>query len=230
MYRSEALAKLSPADYDTVLALGINLVCDLRTDYERTKDPDPTLGAAANAVFDAAGDSDKTKQITEAITSGDPVAQQRFLGDGKAARLLVDGGKGLVSATTARKAYAAMFTRLATPGSLPSVMHCSAGKDRTGWASAAVLTLAGVPRPAVERDYLLSNDALKASNERTLMSTGSLINADLLEPLLTVRPAYLDASFSEVRKVYGTFDRYLTKGLGLTPKEISALRRELLVG
>jgi protein-tyrosine phosphatase len=62
------------------------------------------------------------------------------------------------------------------------------------------------------------------------MSTGSLINADLLEPLLTVRPAYLEASFGEVRRAYGTFDRYLTKGLGLTRKQIATLRSELLVG
>ena len=93
LYRSEALSKLSPADYETVQGLGIKLVCDLRTEYERNKDPDPAVGGAENAVFDVSGDSDKTQQITEAVTSGDPAKQQEFLGDGKAAQLLVDGGR-----------------------------------------------------------------------------------------------------------------------------------------
>ena len=135
-----------------------------------------------------------------------------------------------MSSDTAKQAYAAMFTRLQDSAYLPGILHCSGGKDRTGWASAVTLTLAGVPRATVERDYLLSNDALQAANEKTLSSTGALIDRSLLEPILTVRPEYLGASFSEVHKVYGTFDRYLRRGLGLTPKAVAKLRHELLTG
>ena len=59
------------------------------------------------------------------------------------------------------------------------------------------------------QDYLASNEYLKAKNDKTLMQTGALIDSALLEPVLTVKKEYLDASFSEVKAKYTTFDKYL---------------------
>jgi protein-tyrosine phosphatase len=230
LYRSDGLDKLSDADYATVQALGIKLVCDLRTDYERGKGADRVIPGAENVVFDVAGDSDQTKAITEAVTSGDKAAQQEVLGNGKAAKILVDGGRSLVSSPSAKAAYSAMFARLEQPSSLPAIFHCSGGKDRSGWAAATLLTALGVARATVERDYLLSNDALRANNERTLAATAQLIDRALIEPLIVVRKQYLDASFDEVKKRFGTFDRYLARGLGIDATARARLEQELLIG
>jgi protein-tyrosine phosphatase len=227
LYRSDGLDALSDADLATVQALGIKLVCDLRTDGERSSKPDKEIPGATNEQINIIGEDELTAEITSAITSGDKAAQQELLGNGKAERLLVDGGAALVSDPNPLAQYKVFFSRIEDPNNLPTVMHCSAGKDRTGWASAAVLTALGVPKATVMEDYLASNDYLKEKNEKTLAQTGALIDSSLLEPVLTVKKEYLDASFREVKAKYKTFDKYLA-AVGVTKADLSELRDELL--
>jgi protein-tyrosine phosphatase len=227
IYRSDGLDALSDADLATVQALGIKLVCDLRTDGERSSKPDKEIPGATNEQINIIGEDELTAKITDAITSGDKAAQQELLGDGKAERLLVDGGAALVSDPNPLAQYKVFFSRIEDPNNLPTVMHCSAGKDRTGWASAAVLTALGVPKATVMEDYLASNEYLKEKNEKTLAQTGALIDSSLLEPVLSVKKEYLDASFREVKAKYKTFDKYLA-AVGVTKADLAELRDELL--
>ena len=97
LYRSDGLDALTDADLATVQALGIKLVCDLRTDGERSSKPDKEIPGSTNEQFNIIGEDELTAKITSAITSGDKAAQQELLGDGKAERLLVDGGRSIVS-------------------------------------------------------------------------------------------------------------------------------------
>jgi protein-tyrosine phosphatase len=232
LYRSDQLDKLTDADTATVEALGIKLVCDLRSAYERGKGADKEIAGATNEQFDVVGadSADLTKTLTEAVTSGSPEKQQELFGNGKAEQILIDGGRSLVSSASARAAYTAMFARLEDPAYLPGVFHCTAGKDRTGWAAAAMLTALGVPRSTVMADYLLSNDSLKAENDATLAQTKALIDPALLAPLLGVQKSYLDASFAEVKAKYGTFDKYLAKGIDVDARAKAKLQQELLAG
>jgi protein-tyrosine phosphatase len=210
-----------------VQALGIKLVCDLRTDGERESKPDKEIPGSINEQFNVVGEDELTAKITNAITSGDKAAQQELLGNGKAQRLLVDGGRSFVSDPGPRAAYKALFSRLAEPANLPAVMHCTGGKDRTGWSSAAVLTALGVPKATVMEDYLASNEYLQAKNEKTFTQTGALIDRELLEPVLSVKAPYLNASFDEVKAKYKTFDKYLA-AVGVTKADKQQLQDELL--
>ena len=63
-----------------------------------------------------------------------------------------------VSLRSARHKYRKLFLSLADQEMLPALFHCTTGKDRTGWAAAALLTLLGVPKDVVVEDYLRSND------------------------------------------------------------------------
>jgi protein-tyrosine phosphatase len=229
LYRSDGLDALSDADTATLQALGVKLVCDLRTNGERESKPDQEIPGATNEQIDIIGEDELTAKITSAITSGDKAAQQELLGNGKGERLLVDGGRKFVSAASSQAGYKVFFERIEDPNNLPTVLHCSAGKDRTGWASAAVLTALGVPKATVMQDYLASNDHLKEKNEKTLAQTGALIDRALLEPVLTVKAPYLDASFDEVKAEFKTFDKYLA-ALGVTKADKQQLQDELLEG
>ena len=231
LYRSDGLDKLSDEDYQTLLALDMKLVCDLRTKYERDKGPDRLPPGTESVVLDVLADSaDQTELITKAITSGDVAQQQALLGDGKAARLLVDGGRALVTTPSAQEAYTTMLDRLSDPASYPTLFHCTAGKDRTGWASALVLSALGVDRETVEADYLRSNDELAERNEATLTAVEKIIDPSLLEPVLGVRREYLAASFEAVADEYGDMDAYLEEALELDDAERAALEKLLLAG
>jgi len=231
VYRSDGLEDLSDVDRSRIRDIGINLVCDLRTDGEREGDPDPDIEGVTNEVFNVAADSGNlTKVITDAILSGDTAVQHEMLGDGKGERLLLDGGRELVSGETARGAYARIFDRLSEKTVLPAVFHCTAGKDRTGWAAAALLTALGVPRPVVEADYLRSNEALADETQHTLDRVGGLIDVALLEPVLGVRAEYLAASFDEVDQVHDGIDGYLADGIAVDADQRQRLEALLLAG
>ncbi len=229
LYRSDGLDALTDADLAMVQALGIKLVCDLRTDTERSSKPDREIPGSTNEQLNIIGEDELTAQLTAAITGGDRAAQERLLGGGKAEKLLVDGGRSLVSGASPLAQYKVFFSRIEHPNNLPTLMHCSAGKDRTGWASAAILTTLGVPKSTVMQDYLVSNDYLKAKNDKTLQQTAALIDRSLIEPVLTVKQEYLDASFSEVAAKYKTFDKYLA-AIGVTKADKQQLQQELLAG
>ena len=107
--------------------------------------------------------------------------------------------------------------------------HCTAGKDRTGWASAAILTALGVPHEMILQDYLLSNVYNAASNETTLARVPASIRPGY-RAVLEVRESYLRSGFDEVAARYGGFDGYLRTGFGLSSGDLRALRARLLVG
>ena len=172
LYRSDGLDVLTDADNAALQAIGVKLVCDLRTDEERTSKPDKEIAGSTNEHINIIGEDELVGQITAAITGGDTAAQEKFLGDGKAEQLLVDGGRALVSDANPLAQYKVFFDRIEDPDNLPTVMHCSAGKDRTGWASAAVLTALGVPKATVMEDYLASNEYLEGEEREDVDADG----------------------------------------------------------
>jgi protein-tyrosine phosphatase len=228
VFRSGALVDLTPADVATVEDLGIALVCDLRSDSEVEEDPDPDVGAEELrlAVTDESTD---VQAITDAVLAGDL--------DAISPDLLLEGMP--LIATEFPDAWSAMIERLADEANRPTVVHCTAGKDRAGWASALTLRAVGVPEETVMEDYLLSSDYLAESNAATIAQVRTNVagvqgvpedEVDMsnLEALLEVRPEYLQAAFDAVEEQYGDFDTYLTEGLGLDQATIDQLRDQLL--
>jgi protein-tyrosine phosphatase len=151
---------------------------------------------------------------------------------GKGVELLTAANRDFVALGSARQAYAALLGELAEPDTAPLLYHCTAGKDRTGWATAVILTLLGVPRDTVMADYLESNHFLERKNAQTLSAlaqSGSAIDPASLTPVLTVRAAYLEAAFDEVEMRYGSFEAYLRNGLKFNGHGLDTLRKIYLI-
>ena len=121
-----------------------------------------------------------------------------------------------------------MFERRTKPENLPGLVHCTAGKDRAGFASAMILSVLGVPRETVMEDFLLTNHYTERATEKQLLmiKVFSLFRADtdLLRPLFGVEPAYLEAAFQAIDEHYGDFDAYRRQALGLDDAEVEAFR------
>jgi protein-tyrosine phosphatase len=135
-----------------------------------------------------------------------------------------------VTDATARAGFGALLTGIADSKG-PVLFHCTAGKDRTGWAAAVLLTLLGVPQDTVMQDYLLSNayylDSPAVQAELKAMPAAE---AAVYTPLLEVRSSYLEAGLAQVAASYGSMYDYAVHGLGLSPRTIAELRAKLLVG
>lgn len=223
VWRSDQMNLLSEADLATIAALYPAVIADLRTQTERTREPDRLPVGARHVVLDVAADS------TQSL-GGDMRLAMAQIAQGKGEALLIEANREFVTLPSARKSYAELI-RLMIAADGPVIYHCTAGKDRTGWATAVVLSLLGVPRETIMQDYLVSNERLAAKNVAILgglARSRSALDPAFLEPVLTVKPAYIEAAFAEVDRSYGSFDGYVAKGLGLTRREISALRRKLL--
>ena len=124
-----------------------------------------------------------------------------------------------------------MLRRLAQPENLPTLVHCTAGKDRTGFASALVLLALGVPEETVMEDYLRTNLHLGSLRRLVLFvplySFFRTESQDIL-PLIEARPEYLQASLDAIAENYGSVDAYLEAALGVGPELRANLRANLL--
>ncbi|WP_176590837.1 tyrosine-protein phosphatase [Sphingobium sp. EM0848] len=226
IYRSDQLDRLSDGDLAAIGALKPGLLVDLRTETERKREPDRVPPAVRQQILDVAADSSGS-------LGGDMRKAQAAIASGQGAALLAAANRDFVSLPSARAAYGTLLRQLAEGNDGPLIYHCTAGKDRTGWATAIILTLLGVPQETVMADYLASNHYLQAKNEATiatLKASGAAFDPAFLEPVLTVRPEYLQSAFDEVQRRYGSFDAYVRDGLGLSQSDIAALRRRYLTG
>jgi protein-tyrosine phosphatase len=137
-----------------------------------------------------------------------------------------DAYRDFVSLPSAQRGYHDLFERLSNSENLPTVFHCTAGKDRTGWAQAVLLTILGVPRDVILEDYVLTDHYLEpqiASVENTLRSVAATAKV-----IMRADPSYLRAAFQEVDRRFGSFDNYLHKGLKLSDVTLTAIRGNFL--
>lgn len=215
-YRSNELNHLTQTELDKLDTLHIKFICDLRTDEEIQRNPDRIpvgAGFAQNNVL--ADDADKIHAYMTGTTppTGTDAHKHATYRD-------------FVSLPSAKKGYHQLFERLAHRNNLPMIFHCSAGKDRTGWGDAVLLTILGVPRSTIVQDYILTNQYLRGVALKNLRR--SFPSANLKQVIAD--PADLDAAFEEVIQRYHTFDNYLHNGLGLDDATLDAIRKNFLVG
>lgn len=225
LYRSDQLDRLSDADLARLAALDIGAVADLRTSSERQREPDRIPSGSEHIILDVAADASGS-------LGGDMRQAMGMIASGKGAEMLTAANRDFVNLPAARAAYGALIRRIANDDK-PVLYHCTAGKDRTGWASAIILTLLGVPREIVLQDYLASNAYLAEKNKATLLKlkdSGAALNPEALEPVLGVRASYIAAAFDEVAMRYGSMEAYARNGLGIDGATLNRLRSRLIVG
>ncbi|MGW4719147.1 tyrosine-protein phosphatase [Nocardia sp. NPDC004260] len=230
VFRTDALDKLTAADQQKLVTSGITAVIDFRSPNESGANPDKlpaSIPALARPVYDPGNDF--YLMVGKAVQGG-PAVQQQMFGDGKAAGIMRDYYRWLVTDAAARAQFGAAIRDIVNANG-PVLFHCTAGKDRTGWMTAILMTALGVPKGQVYKDYLESNDNLAASNKTTmdgLVAKGLVTDPALFDPILGVRAEYLDAAFDQAAASFGSFDRFVTDGLGVDGATLEALKAELL--
>ena len=229
VYRSTELAGLEGADLAAFGALGIRSVYDLRTEAERTAQPDRLPPGTEYVVVDVFKDSADAAPAQLFRVLSDPRAAEEMLGGGKGAALFEGGYREIVSLTSARVGYRRLFSDLTREEHRPALFHCTTGKDRTGWAAASLLTLLGVPDDLVMQEYLLTNAQLLPAEQPLIdrfQAQGG--DPDVIRPVVGVAPEYLEAALDEMRAKFGTIEGYFSEGLDLGEAAQKALRAALL--
>ncbi|MFI6866664.1 tyrosine-protein phosphatase [Nocardia sp. NPDC050406] len=193
VYRSGDLSKATDADLTELARRDVKVVDDLRTSYERAMSPDKPVAGAQENYDDIIGQA-PPQVLASTLSAG------------------TDLYRAFITAPGANDGFANVLRDIAyTDGAV--LFHCTAGKDRTGWTNAVLLTILGVDRDTVTYDYLLSNYYRGASE-------GDMLNG--------VTASALDSAFDQVNQSYGSFDDYVHEGLKLTDADIAALKAKLL--
>lgn len=230
LFRSASLSHLAHADQSRFASLGITTVFDLRTESERTQDPDRLPETAASVHLDVLADDAEATAAGLAVFDGDPHELVESLADGGGLALMEDSYRKIVSLDSARRSYHTFITSLVDPRRAGAALfHCTTGKDRTGWAAVLVLRMLGVDEGEVTADYLETNtDLLPALGPIFSKAGADGIPRDLLTPVLGVRIEYLEAADQEVQSQYGSFEKYVSEGLGVERSTVEALRNRFL--
>ena len=216
LFRSDTLQFLTERDVELLVdEHGLRTIIDLRLDYEVAVEGRGLLESRDvgyhHLPFDVAGTrSEDQGHATPILTGKDPMVPH-YLG----------------YLTTMPDSVAGVFRALAGAESVPAVIHCAAGKDRTGVAVAMVLSVAGASDEDIAAEYELSSDYVDAVLDRlrTLKSYGDSIS--LLPPEMRLTQGTNITRFlEEVRRIYGGVDGYLL-ARGVTEEQLRAVRENL---
>lgn len=225
LYRSAALDKLQGADENTFAGLGIRSIFDLRIEEERRTRPDLVPPGTEYVVADVLKDSAGAAPAQLMKISSDPKLAEEMLGGGKALPLFERGYREIVTLPSALAGYKRLFSDLSRGEHRPALIHCTTGKDRTGWAAASMLMLLCVPDEVVMHEYLLTNERLLPVSKPVFDRFESMGgDPALLLPVFGVRKEYLQAALEEMRLRFGTIEGYFTDGLGLDANVLQDLR------
>lgn len=201
--RSGSLDDLSDADAAALEDMGLRTIIDLRTGYERALQPDRVPAGAYEDWANVVGD--------------DP-ANLPELAD--MPRLY----RGFVTDPRARAAFRHAVLDIAY-GQGATIFHCTAGKDRTGWLAAVLLSAVGVDRDTVYADYMASNEFI---GNGMAGPAAPLLDAAGSTFVNRVERGWLGDAFAAADDMYGGMDGYLHRGLGLTDADLAALRGRML--
>jgi len=214
VFRSAHLGTLTNADRASLARLGVRTIVDLRGVNEAAETPHLVEGVGCRIVG-AHIEPGVGEKIRGAVADGsaNPHLMMQFL---------TDHYRDYPRRCT--PGFRTLFATLTDGTHRPLVFHCTAGKDRTGFASALLLTLLGVPWPTVMEDYLRTNDLWIGHIGRY-----PELDIDTRAAIIEARTPYLEAAFEVVRADYGSPEAFAEKALGLDAGLRERLKADLLV-
>ena len=225
LYRSAHQARATEADLAQLARLNIATVVDLRRPSERRDQPSRRPSGWAGQVIESGNDD------------GGEAPHITFL---KTADLTEDSGRAFMAGTYRRlpfePAHIDLFSRYfraLAEGDGPVLIHCAAGKDRTGLLAALTHSLLGVSRDDLINDYLLTNIAVDLEGraegiaKKLTEMTGRPASHGAVVAFLGVEADYLDGAFAAITAQHGSVATYLEQALGVDSARAEAIRARL---
>lgn len=208
IYRSADISKLTENDLNKLNDLHIATDCDLRGPSEIRASPDKSIPHAAYLNLPAGSENVQTG-MNALKMNGDSLIRD------------------LYSRTDFLKAkFAPLFENLLNTSADSALMfHCTAGKDRTGIATALILSALGVDRKYIVADYEATNVYWKSTREKyTSMLSKMNIDQVSVQKMLVADPEYIQLFFKTIDTTYGSMDNFLEKELDLSPTKMGKLK------
>jgi protein-tyrosine phosphatase len=211
IFRSNHLGHLTDADIEVLRGLGLKSAFDFRGTEERAA---ALCGVAEIAVHSLPIEPTVVAALRTRRANGTP------LSSGDALEVMRDSYRGYVHHNT--PSFRALFAHLLEDRA-PLVIHCTAGKDRTGFACALILHALGVADDVIAEDYLLTNRFYRRDP-----TASSDLPEEVKQVLASVQASFLAAAFETIGADYGDLENYFRDGLGLGADERAKLQARYL--
>jgi protein-tyrosine phosphatase len=231
--RSENLSKLTDGDFQKLEEMGVKTIVDLRSYNERKHEPTVWKGDNPPQFYHFPIGEAKNDWFT---------AQRRLMNRNrfteKQAREHMVKGYQMIS-TAGPSSYQQLMELVMDESNWPILVHCTAGKDRTGVAISLLMEAVGVDRETIMEEFLLTNDYSRAQAKATRLARelkysrggsklGKSPSASAWFSIIGVQPEMLEAFYASIDENYGSMDAFLTE-LGVDPDAREALRASLTI-
>lgn len=211
-FRTDGLATLTEADLAYLASIPVAAIVDFRTAEEDERSPDAIPASVKNVArlpIAPGYMSDRAVKNLEDYATPDDFMFEMYRD------LALDAG-----ITDSYRQFFALVQAGEFRDNLPVIFHCSAGKDRTGFAAALILHALGVDKRTILADYEVSNRYLEDKY------APYIVGKPHLKGLFTVKKAFLEEAFRLVESAHGSLETYLETVLDV---DIAAMRRNFLV-
>jgi len=227
--RGGELSRLQPGDKIKLLNdYALKVVIDLRSKNEIIRQPDQEIEGVRHIHLDIIGDTFDF--------NGDPKDMVKKMNEHTPEELMEELYSAFTTKPAPTDALKHFFKEAIELEEGSMYVHCTAGKDRTGIASALLLYVLGASNELISYDYVLSNHYRKESVEQEIKGINENLHTKMSEKdemsfrvLNSVHEKFLLLSFVEAEKKYGTIDNYLLHALELTEDKKEILRNKFLI-
>ena len=220
LYRSDKLSDISDTDQAYLQDLGIKKIIDFRSKEEKEEDPDIIPKGIDYIEMPISVDGAMRSKI-EAVLKGETNKDVKSF--------LIDANKEFVS--NYNDVYEDFLRNLIDDDG-PTLFHCTAGKDRAGFAAAITLIALGVSKEDVINDYMKTNQFTKERIEEIIgqieLMTLYQTDAEILRPLLGVEREYIETAFQTAEEKYGSLENFIRDGLNISDEDIQKLRNKFI--
>jgi protein-tyrosine phosphatase len=214
VFRSASINKLTDADMEIMQAKHIYTVVDLRGKKESSEAPDRLLNGTDYTLSPAGSDSlPSNKNMAEMFKRGD------FLSD-----FYGSGGLKYFG-----ERYRPVFQKLLHLNDSTALLyHCTAGRDRTGMATALFLRALGVPEKTILEDFTASNVYLEPMMSKMYepMAKATGMSKEEITKKMELRPELIQIFFEAIKKEYGSIESFMETEMGVGKKEVQLLKKK----
>lgn len=232
LFRSGVLSALSETDLQRMDDLNIVTICDFRRDEELQRDPTKLHAERPARIVHMPIDPGSRGSFFEQVAesgSVDKVSQDSF----DMASFMVEINRAFALEHHGRfKQMLGEINQLEADQGL--LFHCSAGKDRTGFAAALILMCLDVSRELIKEDYMLTAQYFKPDIEISRLQKKysdygfERLTPELIRPMLEVHEHFIDGAFAAIDENFSSTEDYLQQVYGLGDAELANMRATLL--
>lgn len=227
VFRAGHLLPPAAAEVEAIRHLGLRRVFDLRSAAERTRQPSTWAGFSGARTVECDVNTDVRSGHADLLH-----LLEEDLGESGAHEMMLHTYRNYSLGFAGQ--LRTLFDALLDEEGLPLLVHCTAGKDRTGFACAMVLYALDVDETQIFADYLATGDVLVggpiavAMQELLAGFLGRPPTPPAIDLIMSVRREFLETAFATVRSEYGSIECFLEQAGGMDASRREALRQRLL--